>query len=156
MSDAINNAIVAMEIAIDLLQPHARHTQKLLKESIESLQALQSGEPVAWLRFRQAMVAVDDCVEWLEPCNQGDVGDDGSPAFSVYTTPQPVVPDISQLLDDDDFIFRVDSRAREQFRRHQSSVRGQQTTRGDNYHWHIMAATLDEFKALLSAGKETV
>jgi len=67
--------------------------------------------------------------------------------------PQPAVPDISRLLDDDDFIFRVDSRAREQFRRHQLSVRGQQVTRGDNYHWHIIAATLYEFKAMLSPAK---
>jgi hypothetical protein len=43
---AIQQAIVAMESASDLLQPHARHTQRLLQDAIEALQDLQSGEPV--------------------------------------------------------------------------------------------------------------
>jgi hypothetical protein len=92
MSDAISKAIVAMESASDLLDTQrARYTQRLLKESIEALQALQSGEPVAWHLFPSYLI--DNC--------EGDTITEEGLQFALaamlkddkYTTPQPVVPE---------------------------------------------------------------
>jgi hypothetical protein len=48
MSDAISKAIEAMELALEYMDScHAAHGD--VCDAIEALQALQSGEPVAWL-----------------------------------------------------------------------------------------------------------
>jgi hypothetical protein len=46
-------------------------------------------EPLCYLKFRAALLSPDDGVEWLEQCSPGDIGDDGLPAFPVFSDPQP-------------------------------------------------------------------
>ena len=62
-----------------------------LHESFQQrpLPAKQPAVPIAWLRYRNVLVAVDDAVEGFEVCDPGDRGDDGSAAFPVYDAPQP-------------------------------------------------------------------
>ena len=61
-------------------------------------------EPVAWLRFRSHRVAADDVIEGLEMCEPGETGDDGGPAFPVYTAPQPAGRQPVPVFSDEDHV----------------------------------------------------
>ena len=104
MSDAISKAIEAMEGAINLLDiQRARYTQRLLKESIEALQALQSGEPVAEIQEYKHWLFCDngerDGFEWRKrQVNNGDLLSLPH-GTKLYTASQPVVDVNQQLVD---------------------------------------------------------
>ncbi len=50
-------------------------------------------------------------------------------------------------------VNRIYDAAGRAYRRFKSSVRGQMVTKADAYEWHIINATLDELRAMLSAAK---
>jgi hypothetical protein len=72
MSDAIQQAILALECAAESYRP----MMKQCDEAIAGLQALQSGEPVA--------VADRGVLNWID-------GKQFNREADLYTTPQPVV-----------------------------------------------------------------
>ena len=88
MSDAISKAIEAMEFAKHAVGPFHRIAAKKLTESIDALQALQSGEPVGHAR-------------WLVPdVTLATFRADRVPAgTALYAAPQPVVPDRNDLIE---------------------------------------------------------
>jgi hypothetical protein len=62
MSDAISKAIEAMGMARSAVGPFAVVVTRKLTESIDALQALQSGEPVV---DKTKVQTVDDLGDWL-------------------------------------------------------------------------------------------
>jgi hypothetical protein len=62
MSDAISKAIEAMDMARSAVGPFSLVVTKKLTESIEALQALQSGEPVV----DELCKALSDIAEWTD------------------------------------------------------------------------------------------
>ena len=73
MSDAIQQAIEAMDMARSAVGPFGVVVTRKLTESIEALQALQSGEPVA--------VADRGVLNWID-------GKQFAREADLYTTPQ--------------------------------------------------------------------
>ena len=69
MSDAIQQAIEAMDMARSAVGPFSLVVTKKLTESIEALQALQIGEPVVPPQWRVVMRGMVEYAECNDPGN---------------------------------------------------------------------------------------
>jgi hypothetical protein len=69
MSDAISKAIEAMDMARSAVGPFSLVVTKKLTESIEALQALQSGKPVVPPQWRVVMRGMVEYAECNDPGN---------------------------------------------------------------------------------------
>jgi hypothetical protein len=69
MRDAIQQAIEAMDMARSAVGPFSLVVTKKLTESIEALQALQSGEPVVPPQWRVVMRGMVEYAECNDPGN---------------------------------------------------------------------------------------
>ena len=70
MSDAIQQAIEAMDMARSAVGPFGVVVTRKLTESIEALQALQSGEPVVPEGY--VLVPIHAFGEWLTEGKEGE------------------------------------------------------------------------------------
>ena len=74
-----------------------------------------SDKPVAYMRHRFAQ-SLDtngycDGHEWLEVCSEGEQGEDGEPAFPVYATPRPYIPqDIREAVEENEALRKENAK----------------------------------------------
>jgi hypothetical protein len=94
MSDAIQQAIEAMDMARSAVGPFGVVVTKKLTNAIEALQALQSGEPVTaalinkWIKEIRA-----DCAMYGDDAHTETIARYVADRALKHTTPQPVVPE---------------------------------------------------------------
>ncbi len=74
-----------------------------------------SDKPVAYMRnrFAQSLDTNGHCDghEWLEVCSEDEQGDDGEPAFPVYATPRPYIPqDIREAVEENEALRKENAK----------------------------------------------
>jgi hypothetical protein len=151
VSDAISKAIEAMHMARSAVGPFAVVVTRKLTESIDALQALQSGEPVvpALPTMQKAFVTAESgygkyCLVFKFR-TLGDL----QAAHNEWVTqqaPQPAV-DVTGMDEEDAMFTQIEAKARATYRRHSFSAKGQIITRADGYESHLVWAAIDWAKA---------